>query len=97
MNKNPLTLEERMKIKEGLQKNLSYSQLSLFVGRNKSTVLREAKRLGTPEQYDPIKAQNDFEQGQRDKYQRITATIKAKRAKKADVVESATKRSESRP
>ena len=93
MNKNPLTLAERMKIKEGLNKNLSYSQLAVFVGRYKSTVMRESKRLGSPEQYDPIEAQKNFEEGQRDKYRRITA----KRAKKAEVVGSTSKHSESQP
>lgn len=91
-----MTLEERMKIKEGLEKNLSYSQLAVFVGRNKSTVLRESKRLGSPKQYDPVEAQKNFEEGQVEKYSKITA-LRATRYKKADVVESATKHSESRP
>lgn len=95
--KNPLTIEERIKIKEGLDLNLSYSQLAVFVGRYKSTVMREAKRLGTPEEYDPFEAQRNFEQGQIDKYRRITATLKAKRARKVEVVDSTVKHSESRP
>ena len=58
---NPLTLEERFKIKEGLILDMSYSQLALHVGRHKSVVMRESKRLGKAEDYDPIKAQADFE------------------------------------
>lgn len=58
---NPLTIEERRRIKHGLMINLSYSQLALHVGRHKSVVLREAKRLGDAADYDPDLAQKDFE------------------------------------
>jgi IS30 family transposase len=62
---NPLSIEERHKVKEGLDLDLSYSQLALHVGRCKSVVMREAKRLGKAEDYDPIKAQADFEAKQK--------------------------------
>lgn len=62
---NPLRLEERKKIREGLDLNLIYSQLALHVGRCKSVVLRESKRLGKHENYDPIGAQADFEEKQK--------------------------------
>lgn len=58
---NPLTIEERRKIMEGLALDMSYSQLALHVGRCKSTVLRESKRLGNIKDYDPDLAQKDFE------------------------------------
>lgn len=59
--RNPLTIDERRKIHEALQMNMSYGQMALHVGRHKSTVLRECKRLGDTEDYDPEKAQSNFE------------------------------------
>lgn len=75
----PLTLDERKKIKEGLELNLSYTQLAKHVGRNKSTVLRESKRLGTPDDYDPEKAQAHFEMRQQEKIEGIKRTLREKR------------------
>jgi len=62
---NPLSLEERYKVKQGLDMNLSYKGISEHVGRCKSVVMREAKRLGDAGMYDPIKAQEDFEAKQK--------------------------------
>lgn len=62
---NPLSLEERKLIKEGLDLGMSYSQIGLHAGRCKSVVLRESKRLGSSENYDALKAQNHFEQIQK--------------------------------
>lgn len=59
--KNPLTIDERRKIQEGLELNMSYAQIALHVGRSKSAVLRESKRLGDTKNYDPEKAQSHFE------------------------------------
>lgn len=42
--------------------NMSYSEIAAHAGRIKSVVMREAKRLGRPEDYDPDKAQLDFEE-----------------------------------
>lgn len=81
--KNPLTLDERKKIKEGLDLGLSYSKLALHVGRYKSTVMRESKRLGDVSDYDPEKAQQHFENGQKEKYKQITETLKGRRTKKS--------------
>jgi len=58
---NPLTIEERRKIMEGLALDLSYRELGLHVGRLKSVVMRESKRLGDVKNYDADKAQQDFE------------------------------------
>jgi IS30 family transposase len=63
--RNPITIEEREKIKDGLDMDMSYRQLSQHVGRSKSTVMREAKRLGDVRKYDPLKAQEHFEMKQR--------------------------------
>ncbi len=63
--KNPLTLEERRKIQQGLTLNLSYSQLAQHVGRCKSVVMRESKRLGHPSKYTAEEAQKHFEYNQR--------------------------------
>ncbi len=62
---NPLTIDERRMIKEGINLNMSYSELSEYVGRCKSVVCREAKRLGKAFDYDPDKAQADFEMKQK--------------------------------
>ena len=63
---NPLTIEERRKIKEGIDLGLSYSQMAAYVGRAKSTVLRESKRISPyPWNYDPDLAQADFEEKQK--------------------------------
>jgi IS30 family transposase len=61
--KNPLTLEERKKIKEGLESFLTFKQIADTLGRAKSTVLRESKRLGRG-RYDPVKAHKDFRKKQ---------------------------------
>jgi len=65
--KNPLTIDERRKIKECVDLDMSYGQMGAYVGRPKSTVLREARRIGNPIEYDPEKAQQDFERKQREK------------------------------
>lgn len=62
---NPISLEERIKIQEGLLLDLTYSKLAEYVSRPKSTVMREAKRLGDIRKYDPHKAQKDFEDKQK--------------------------------
>lgn len=62
---NPLTIEERRLIKEGLDLDMSYGKIALHVGRCKSVVMREAKRLGDIRKYDPEKAQENFEEKQK--------------------------------
>jgi IS30 family transposase len=63
--KNPLTLEERRRIKEGIDLDMSYQEIADYVGRSKSTVRRECIRLGSYQNYHPEKAQADFENKQR--------------------------------
>lgn len=63
---NPLTIHERRQVKRGIDLGLSYSQLADFVGRSKSTVMRESKRINpSPWKYDPDLAQADFEAKQK--------------------------------
>ena len=62
---HPLTIDERKKIKEGLDLNMSYREIASHVGRVKSVVIREAKRLGNAKNYDPVEAQKDFENKQK--------------------------------
>ena len=62
---NPLTLHERRLIKQGIDLGMSYGQLAKHVGRCKSVVMRESKRLGKPWDYNPDKAQKDFEAKQK--------------------------------
>ena len=57
MQKNPLTLDERIKIKEALDMGLSYQGIGQYVGRAKSVVMREIKRF---KDYDPEEAEKDF-------------------------------------
>lgn len=56
-----LTIDDRIKIKEALDMNMSYSEMANYVNRNKSVVLRESKRLGEIKYYDPVLAQQNFE------------------------------------
>ena len=58
---NPLSIQERHLIKEGIDMNMSYREIGLHVGREKSVVMKEAKRLGLVSEYDPEEAQKDFE------------------------------------
>jgi len=64
--KNPLKIEERRKIKEGIDLGLSYGQIAISIDRAKSTIIRECKRLKRSVWlYDPDLAQADFEEKQR--------------------------------
>ena len=65
--KNPLTLSERIKIKEGILLGMCYREIAEHVNRHKSVVMREAKRLGPVEDYDAYKAQAHFERKQKEK------------------------------
>lgn len=82
--KNPLIYSERLKIKEGIDSNLTYSEIAESIGRSKSTIQRECKRLGGFWNYDPKEAQKDFEKKQKlvgikkktDKYHILTKTTR---------------------
>lgn len=63
--RNPLTIEERRLIKEGLDLNMTYREIAIHANRSKTTVIREAKRLGDIEDYDPDEAQRHFEYRQK--------------------------------
>lgn len=63
--KNPLTIEERKKIKEGIDLHMSYREIAMHVNRSKSTIIRECKRLGSVMDYHPVKAQKHFEEKQK--------------------------------
>ena len=62
---NPLSIEERVKIQEGIDLDFSYRQIGEHVGRCKSVVMREAKRFGSVYEYNAVKAQTDFESKQK--------------------------------
>lgn len=62
---NALTIQERRKIREGIDMNMSYSQIGIHVGRCKSVVMRESKRFGKASKYNPELAQEDFERKQK--------------------------------
>lgn len=63
--RNPLTIQERLLIKEAIDLNMSYSEMSTHVGRCKSVVMRESKRLGDHSTYNAEKAQEHFEDKQK--------------------------------
>jgi IS30 family transposase len=63
--KNPLTIDERRKIKEGIDSQMTHRQIAESLGRGKSTIQRECKRLGGFWNYDPYAAQDDFEAKQK--------------------------------
>jgi IS30 family transposase len=62
---NPFTIEERYKVKEAIDLKMSYREIGIYLGRSKSGVMRECKRLGKVEDYDPVLAQKDFEEKQK--------------------------------
>lgn len=76
--KNPLTLEERIRIKEGLDANLYYYQIAICIGRGKTTIIKESHRLGDIENYDPHAAQKHFENLQKLSRKKISETLKKK-------------------
>ena len=63
--KNPLTLEERKKIKQGIDDEMTYREIGEYLGRARSTIQRECKRLGGFWNYDPEGAQKHFEEKQK--------------------------------
>lgn len=65
ISNNPFLIHERRKIKEAIDLNMSYREMGEYVGRPKTSVMRESKRLGKPKDYDPDKAQEDFEKKQK--------------------------------
>jgi IS30 family transposase len=75
-SENPITLEQRKLIEQGIKSNLSYREIGELAGRAKTTVMREAKRLGDVECYNAIKAQKDFERKQKDKVALISKAQK---------------------
>lgn len=64
-SKNPFTLDERKKIREGIDLKMSYRQIAYHCGRSKTGVLREVKRNGGVESYDAELSQFNFEEKQR--------------------------------
>jgi IS30 family transposase len=79
--KNPLTIEERRKIKEGLDLNLTYKEIAEYLGtgRHRSTIRKECARLGGFENYDPEKAQEHFERLQLESRKKMSVTAKTSR------------------
>lgn len=63
--KNHLTLNERKKIQQGIKLGLTYREIAESINRDKSVVMREAKRLGDFNDYDADKEQANFESKQK--------------------------------
>ncbi len=72
--KNPLTIEERYRIKELMDCNLSSREIGEQLDRAKSTILRESKRLGDRSIYDAELAQKDFETKQHEGWKKCRET-----------------------
>lgn len=65
--RNPLTLQERIKIRESIDMDMTYREMSKHVGREKSVLVKECNKRGGYENYDPHKAQEQFEKIQRER------------------------------
>ena len=52
-----LTIEERLEIKELIDKGIPYPQIGILVNRSVNTVRNEVRKHGGKEKYDPRKAQ----------------------------------------
>lgn len=74
-----LSLEERTKIKEGLNKHLGCTEISKHLYRIPVTIIREVNRNGGVFDYDPVKAHENFLQRMQEKYIKISNTAKLKR------------------
>lgn len=73
--KNPLSLDERKQIYEGIQASLSYSNIAKIMNRAKSTIRRESLRLGGVDDYDPERAQKHFEALQEEKNRKMQIAL----------------------
>lgn len=76
--RNPLTFQERMVIKNGIENDLSYSEIAYSIKRANTTIKKEARRLGDVMDYDPVKAQEHFERKQFEGWKKISETQKRK-------------------
>lgn len=77
--RNPLKLEDRQKIQEGLQLGLSSREIARMIHREKTVILRESMRLGDREKYDAILAQIHFETTQRKGWEKCKETKRKKK------------------
>ncbi len=75
-NKNPLTIRERKIIQKGIENKLTSLEIAEQLGRGKTTITREAKRLGSIDDYDAEEAQKDFEKKQFEGRKKISITQK---------------------
>ena len=76
--KNPLTLQQRKEIQDLESRGFSSREIGGMLSRAKSTILRELKRLGIDVEYDPDKAQQDFERKQYEGREKCRQTKKRK-------------------
>ncbi len=72
--RNPLTIEDRKIIEEGIKNQLSSREIAKEINRVKSVVLRESKRLGERSRYDATLAQEHFENRQREGWEKCRQT-----------------------
>jgi|GEM_PF-6090576 IS30 family transposase len=77
--RNPLTIEERKIIQQGIESGLSSRQIGKEIQREKSIILRESKRLGDLKNYKAELAQQHFEDTQRKGWQKAKQTLLNKR------------------
>lgn len=77
--RNPLSIDDRKFIQHGITSGMSSREIGKEIGRCKSVVLRESKRLGDIKNYDAEMAQHDFEKKQREGWKKCSETQKSKR------------------
>lgn len=76
--RNPLSIEERKSIENGIRLGRSSREIGKEINRNKSIILRESKRLGNSDEYNAEKAQENFEYKQREGWRKSRETKKTK-------------------
>lgn len=84
MCRDPLTIDERREIKKYLDLDITYRGIAGIMHRAKSTISREARRLGETVDYDPDRAQEHFEKLQMQTRDKIRQTLKNKSHEKKD-------------
>lgn len=86
--RNPVNINERKAIEKGLRDGLTYTEIGKLIDREKTTVRREANRLGSFQNYNAEKAQEHFERLQKEKPAKISATLLKNNANKKRKEES---------
>ena len=85
---NPLNIDDRRAIKDGLDAGLTYRAIAKSINRGKTTIQREVLRFKSLDDYDPEKAQAQFERMYHEKMAKMIATHRLKAKMMREVKES---------